>query len=68
LNLTLTTMTTKMRKYRIEWHIGNVFDENGYYQLIRIKDSAILYTNENLNNVKVFCWEDGIKFDDVILL
>lgn len=49
-------------------NIGNVFSENGYYQLVRIKDSAILYTNEDLNNVRVFCWEDGIKFDDVILL
>lgn len=32
-----------------------------YFQLVRTKDCAILYANENINNVFIACWKMDIS-------
>lgn len=38
-----------------------------YYQLVRTKDCAILYSNENIKNVFVRCWQINILYTDVTI-
>lgn len=56
-------------KYYIDYHYEK---NNGileaYWMLIRTIDDAILYSNEVLDNIKVFCFEVGISSKDVTIL
>lgn len=38
-----------------------------YFQLVRTKDCAILYANENINNVFIACWKMDIPHKDVTI-
>lgn len=38
-----------------------------YFQLVRTKDCAILYANENINNVFIACWKMDISHKDVTI-
>jgi hypothetical protein len=53
-------------KYFIDYISKNETGANFYYQLVRRSDDAILYANENLDNVYLYCWNAGINRDDVV--
>ena len=38
-----------------------------YYQIIRRKDDAILYANEDLNNCCLQAWALGLNYHDVVI-
>lgn len=38
-----------------------------YFQLVRTNDCAILYANENINNVFIACWKMDIPHKDVTI-
>lgn len=63
----MTTQETAQRtstKYFIEYvHANDMF----YYQLVRTEDLAILYSNENLDNVKLHCWSNNISINDITI-
>ena len=60
-------MTIKT-KYYIDYIYDKHYGANYYYQLVRTKDDAILYANENLDYVKIRCRELGIPKEEIILL
>lgn len=39
-----------------------------YFQLVRTIDEAILYANENLDNIFLHCFHIGIHKDDLTIL
>lgn len=39
-----------------------------YHQLVRTADNAILYANQNLDYVKIECWNRGINKQEVTIL
>ena len=39
-----------------------------YYQLVRAKDDAILYSNWSLDNIFLHCWHNDIRRDEVTIL
>lgn len=48
-------------------------DNNGlitgaYFQLTRTNDDAILYANENLDNIFLHCFHAGINKDQIVIL
>lgn len=43
-------------------------NQSFYYQLVRTCDSAILYSNENLDCIKVECWNRDISKSNVTIL
>lgn len=56
-------------KYYIDYI--TIKETNGiiaYYQLVRRKDDAILYSNYSLDNVFIHCWKSGISYNDVVVL
>lgn len=56
-------------KYYIDWvsekHQG---DWQAYHQLVRAKDQAILYANESLDNIFLYCFHAGISKDEITIL
>ena len=66
---TLETAKQTKTAYFIEY--VNTIDAYGkqsfYFQLVRTKDCAILYANENINNVFIACWEMDISHKDVTI-
>ena len=56
-------------KYYIDWkcekYQGNF---NAYHQIVRSADDAILYANENLDNIFLYCFHAGISKDDITIL
>ena len=66
-------MKLYMNKYPVKdsakYVVDYVYDQPGscnyYYQLVRIKDNAILYSNPDQTLVKMEAWKMGIKFDEV---
>ena len=67
-----TKNTSRAPKIEAHYVIDYVYDNPGginfYHQLVRQSDNAILYANENLDNVFLRCWELGIKHNDVVVL
>ena len=67
-----TKNTSRAPKIEAHYVIDYVYDNPGginfYHQLVRQSDNAILYANENLDNVFLRCWELGIKQNDVVVL
>ena len=51
-------------KYIIDYVYDNEHGEPNYYQIVRIKDDAILYTNTDRNNVIMECWKRGIPYNE----
>ncbi len=52
-------------KYVIDYVYDNAPGEpNFYYQIVRIKDDAILYANADRNNVIMECWKMGIPYSE----
>lgn len=46
-------------KYRVEFVINDVFTEEGYYQLVRERDDAILVSG-NYDKIKIIVIDRGI--------
>ena len=42
-------------------------NQSFYYQLVRTKDCAILYANEDIKNVLIQCWQRNILYTDVTI-
>ena len=42
-------------------------NQSFYYQLVRTKDCAILYANEDIKNVLIQCWQRNILHTDVTI-
>lgn len=66
-----TQETAKLTKTKFFIEYVYPFDAYGnqsfYYQLVRTKDCAILYANEELTNVQLYCWLNDISKNDVSL-
>lgn len=56
-------------KYFIEYvyPINAYGKQSFYFQLVRTKDLAILFSNEDLKNVEIECWKMGIAKKDVTI-
>ena len=56
-------------KYYIDWkcekYQGNF---NTYHQIVRTADDAILYANESLENIFLYCFHAGYSKDDITIL
>ena len=52
-------------KYVVDYVYDNPNGINYYYQIVRIKDNAILYANPDRNNIVMEAWKMGLKFDEV---
>ena len=59
---------TGTTRYVIDYIYNNKTGINFYHQLVRQSDGAILYANQNLDNVFIRCWELGIPCNDVVIL
>lgn len=61
-----TEQTAKQTKtkYFIQYVHNN---KQWYYELIRTADLAILYANEDENNVKLHCWVNNIPASEVTI-
>lgn len=55
-------------EYVIDYVCDNVSGENCFYQLIRIKDDAILCSYKNVISVKLYCWDIGIQKHKVVFI
>lgn len=56
-------------KYVIDYVCDKPFGEpNFYYQIVRIKDNAILYANTDRNNVIMECWKLGIPYNETAFI
>lgn len=55
-------------KYYIDYIYDNPSGQNYYYQLVRASDDAILYANEDLKNIFLFCWRNDISCKDITVL
>ena len=56
-------------KYVIDYVYDNAPGEpNFYYQIVRIKDDAILYANADRNNVIMECWKRGIPYNETTFI
>ena len=55
-------------EYVIDYVYDNPSGANFYYQLVRLSDDAILFANQNLNNVMLHCWRYGIAYDKVSII
>lgn len=42
--------------------------EAAYYRLIRRRDDAILYSNQELDNVFLHCFHAGISNKDIVII
>lgn len=65
----MTTTETAKRtstKYFIDY-VANVNYGLFYYRVVRTSDEAILYSNELVNNVKIWCWENNIPASEVTI-
>ena len=66
---TLETAKQTKTAYFIEYvqTIDAYGKQSFYFQLVRTKDCAILYANENINNVFIECWKMDISHKDVTI-
>lgn len=66
---TLETAKQTKTAYFIEYvcPIDAYGKQSFYFQLVRTKDCAILYDNENINNVFIACWKMDISHKDVTI-
>lgn len=56
-------------KYVIDYVYDNAPGEsNFYYQIVRIKDDAILYANVDKNNIIAECWKRGIPYNETAFI
>ena len=56
-------------KYVIDYVYDNAPGEpNFYYQIVRIKDDAILYANADKNNIIAQCWKRGIPYNETAFI
>lgn len=56
-------------KYVIDYVYDNAPGEpNYYYQIVRVKDDAILYANPDKNNVIAECWKRGIPYNETAFI
>lgn len=56
-------------KYVIDYVYDNAPGEpNYYYQIVRVKDDAILYANADKNNVIAECWKRGIPYNETAFI
>lgn len=56
-------------EYVIDYVCDNVSGEYYYYyQLIRIKDDAILCSYKSVISVKLYCWDIGIQLQKVAFI
>ena len=55
-------------KYVVDYVYDGEGDFNYYYQLVRMKDGAILYANKDQNCVILDCWKRGLKFEEVAFI
>lgn len=55
-------------KYYVDYICDNPTVSPCYYQLVRTKDDLILYANENLKYIKIYCWENHIQPEDITIL
>ena len=66
-----TEETAKITKtgYFIEYvcPIDAYGNQSFYYQLVRTKDCAILYANEDIKNVFIQCWQRNILYTDLTI-
>lgn len=63
--------TDNVTRYYIDYvinkdQIGRI--DSCYYQLVRRSDDAILYANEDLDNVFLHCFHAGISAKDIVIL
>lgn len=66
---TLETAKQTKTAYFIEYvyPIDAYGKQSFYFQLVQTKDCAILYANENINNVFIACWKMDISHKDVTI-
>ena len=60
-------------KASTKYYIDFIYDKDAqglttYFQLVRTKDDAILYANEEINNIFLHCWKVGIANNEVTVL
>ena len=55
-------------EYVIDYVYDNVSGENFYYQLVRLKDDAILCSYKNVISIKLYCWHVGITEQKVAFI
>ncbi len=55
-------------KYVVDYVCDGEGDFNYYYQIVRIKDNAILYANKDKYNIICECWKRGLKFEEVAFI
>ena len=55
-------------EYVIDYVCDNVSGENFYYQLVRLKDDAILCSYKSVISVKLYCWDVGIPKQKVAFI
>lgn len=56
-----------------EYVIDYIYDNdpgelNYYFQIVRIKDNAILYTAATINLIIVECWKRGIPYNKTVFI
>lgn len=60
----------KVKTMKANYEISPVTDERDfvlYYQIVRRKDGAILYANEEINNCYLQAWALGLNYHDVAI-
>ena len=55
-------------EYVIDYVCDNVSGENFYYQLVRLKDDAILCSYKSVISVKLYCWDIDIQKQKVVVI
>ena len=55
-------------EYVIDYVCDSVSGENFYYQLVRLKDDAILCSYKSVISVKLYCWDIGIPKQKVAFI
>lgn len=55
-------------EYVIDYVYDNPSGENYYFQLVRLKDDAILASAKDQNTIFIHCWKYGIPYEKVSII
>lgn len=55
-------------KYVVDYVCDNTSGANFYYQLVRVKDDAILFAYEKQELVCMEAWKQGIPYNEVAFI
>lgn len=55
-------------EYVVDYVYDNIIGENFYYQLVRLRDNAILCSYKSKITVIAYCWQVGIPKEKVAFI